>query len=363
MKQKTRHCEKVRHCEARSNPDNHFIIEGPEFMFRMTRNLFAFLLATLFLLVSCNKSSDWNPEKGSGGTTIIETGTLEAINNVQFVIPRYSMYLGSLRILGFVENGTLINAGDSIVQLDPADVNKMIIDRKTSLDTQVANFEKMRVEQSNKISELESKIRNETAAFNLKKIELDASIFDTERQRSIKQLEFKQAEITLEKEKRKLELAEIVHANDLKIQQIRVQQLENNLEQFVNILSQLTLRSTVAGVFQRGRNPSNLQPYNLGDIAYYGFSVGNVPEFKWMKVTTFINENDFLKILVGQKVNVRLDASPELTFTGEVSYVGKLCRLKEQNSKQKGFDVEVKMMEPDERLKPGMTVSCEFLIN
>jgi hypothetical protein len=91
--------------------------------------------------------------------------------------------------------------------------------------------------------------------------------------------------------------------------------------------------------------------------------MGNVPELKWMKVTTFINENDFLKLQVGQKVNVRLDALPELMFKGEIAYIGRLCRLREQNSKQKGFDVEVKILEPDERLKPGMTVSCEFLSN
>jgi hypothetical protein len=89
--------------------------------------------------------------------------------------------------------------------------------------------------------------------------------------------------------------------------------------------------------------------------------MGNVPELKWMKVNTFINETDYPKLYVGQKVTVRLDATPEIKFNGEVAYIGKLCRFREYNSKQKGFDVEVKMLEPDERLKPGMTVSCEFL--
>jgi hypothetical protein len=62
-------------------------------------------------------------------------------------------------------------------------------------------------------------------------------------------------------------------------------------------------------------------------------------------------------------VVVRLDALPQVSFKGEVAYVGKLCRLKERNSKQKGFDVEVKLLEPDERLKPGMTVSCEVIVS
>ena len=324
------------------------------------------LCLTFLFLVSCG-SDDWSAsdKDGSSGTTLIETGTLEAINNVPFVLQRYSMYWYEMRIIGILENGAMVNEGDSLIQLDPSNVNKSILERETNLETQLANIEKMQVQQGNQINDLEARIRNETAAFNLKKIELESSRFETERHQAIKQLEFKQSEIVLAKEKRKLELAKIVNANTMKIQQIRIRQLEDELEQFNNIVPKLTIRSTVAGVFQRGRNwRSPLgQMLNEGDMTYVGNNMGNVPELKWMRVSTFINENDFLKLQLGQKVNVRLDALPEVSFKGEIAYIGKLCRLRERNSKQKGFDVEVKMLEPDERLKPGMTVSCEFLSN
>jgi multidrug resistance efflux pump len=199
------------------------------------------------------------------------------------------------------------------------------------------------------------------ASFNLKKIELESSQFETERQRAIKQLEFKQSEITLAKEKHKLELAKIIIANDIKIQKIRIQQIKNDLESFKRIVPMLTVRTTVAGVFQRGQNPRTGKMLNPSDMMYPGFSMGNVPELKWMKVNTFVNENDFTRLKTGQKVIVRLDALPEIKFNGEIAYIGKLCHQKEQNSRQKIFDVEIKMLEPDERLKPGMTVSCEFL--
>ena len=80
-----------------------------------------------------------------------------------------------------------------------------------------------------------------------------------------------------------------------------------------------------------------------------------------MKVNTCISENDFLKIKLGQKVIVRLDALPKVTFEGKINYIGKLCHLKDEKSHQKIFDVEVKLLKPDERLKPGMTVSCEYI--
>ena len=324
-------------------------------------SLLHFVVVLLF--VSCgNRIDDATNEKNvSTGKTIIESGTLEAINNKLFILPRYSMFWWEMRIIGILEHGKMVNEGDSIIQIDPSEVNKSILERETNLETQMANLEKMYVSQANQISDLESRIRSETASFNLKKIELESSQFETERQRAIKQLEFKQAEITLAKENRKLELAKIVISSDMKIQEIRIQQIETDLEHFRRIVPMLTVRTPVAGVFQRGHNWRTNALLNAGDMMYTGNSMGNVPELKWMRVNTFINENDFLKIKTGQKVMVRLDALPELVFNGEVSYIGKLCHPRENNSRQKVFDVEVKMLEPDERLKPGMTVSCEFL--
>ena len=330
---------------------------------RIVRILLATLTAA-FLLVSCGKFGKWGAGKDtvSGGETIIETGTLEAINNVLFILPR-SRYFYELQITDFLEHGAKVSEGDIVIQMDPSTVNKLIIERETALETQLANLEKMEVTQSNQIRDQETKVKNETATFELKKIELESSRFETERRQAIKQLEFKQAEITLAKEKRKLELAKIVIANDTKIQQIRIRQIQDDIESFAQILPTLTIHTPVAGVFQRGRNVRNGMMLNSGDMAYLTYPMGNVPQLKWMRVNTFINENDFRKIHAGQKVIVRLDALPEMKFSGEISYIGKLCRPKEQNSRQKGFEVEVKMLDSDERLKPGMTVSCEFIPN
>jgi len=329
---------------------------------RKEQILFFFFVAA-FYFVSCGKTGDSDASRGNiSGQSVVETGTLEAINNVLFILPR-TMYFYELQITGFLEHGAAVTAGDTVIQMDPSAVNRLIVDRETNLETQLANLEKMQVSQSNQITDQETRIKNETATFELKKIELESSNFETERKRAIIQLEFKQAEITLAKEKRKLELARIIIANDTKIQQIRIRQIENDIASFRRILPTLTVQTPVDGVFQRGRNVRNGMPLNLGDMAYLTYPMGNVPELKWMRVNTFVNENDFRKLQVGQKVIVRLDALPEMKFNGEIAYIGKLCNPRERNSRQKGFEVEVKMLDNDERLKPGMTVKCEFLTN
>lgn len=324
--------------------------------------IYSFILS-LILFTSCSGSSadDNSGGKDTRGKTIIETGELAAVNSKAFVLSRYGRYWYEMKIIGILEHGSIVNEGDSIIQLDPTEIKKFIVDRESDLETQLASLETMRVNQENKNSEYDSNIKNELATFELKKIELEASKFESERFRKIKELQFEQAKITLEKEKKKLALNKIIDASDLKIQEIRTAQIESEIENAYSILPQLTIRTPISGVFQIAQNWRSRSMLKVGDQIYTGNNMANVPELKYMKVNTYINENDFLKIKVGQKVAIRLDAMPKEVFDGEVAYIGKLCHPKDNNSREKVFDVEVKVLKSDERLKPGMTVSCEFL--
>ena len=314
------------------------------------------------ILASCGGIGNNKDKDAVFQGSILETGTLEAINTKSFVLPRYSRYFYEMRIIGLLEHGAIVNEGDPVIQLDPTEVNRLILDRETDLETQIASLTKMQVDQSNSINILESNIKSQEASFNLKKIEVESSRFESQRLRDIRDLELEQEKITFDKEKRKLELTKIINAANLKIQEVRITRIKNDIQNFKSILPQLIIKTPIEGVFQKGRNARTRELLNEGDLVYPGASMAYVPELKYMKVETFINENDFLKVSVGQKVLVRLDAMPHEAFDGEISYVGKLCRQRERNSRQKGFDVVVNMLKSDERLKPGMTVSCEFLI-
>ena len=323
---------------------------------------FLFFLMSLIVL-SCGNNEKTDEKKRTERGNIVETGELAAVNSLSFVLPRYGRYWNQMRIIGILEHGAIVNKGDSIIQLDPTEIKKFIIDRESNLETELANKEKLRVDQDNRNNELVSNIKNEQASYNLKKVELESFRFEAERLRKIKELEFDQIKISLAKAKKKLELNEIITQNELKIQDIRIRQIKNEIDYAYSILPTLTFRTPIAGVFQIARNWRAGTLVKVGDNIYSGNNMANVPELEWMKVNTYINENDFLKIKLGQKIAVRLDAMSEVVFEGKVSYIGKLCHLKDENgkSRQKVFDVEISMLKSDPRLKPGMTVSCEYL--
>ena len=250
-----------------------------------------------------------------------------------------------------------------MIQLDPSSIQQYIISRESDLENQLASFEKMLVDQSNRRSDLESRMMTETANFELRKLELEASRFESDRIRKIKELEFEQAKIAYDRSLRHYELNKLREKNDLLIQEIRLERLKEEIQSAYDILPELTLRSPIDGIFQVARHRRSREMIKVGDEMYHNNVIAHVPDLSQMKVVTSVSELDFLKINVGQEVDVRLDAMPELVFKGEVSYMGKLSRQKDWNSKQKVFDVEVVILEADERLKPGMTVSCEFYLN
>ncbi|MCK9300034.1 MAG: efflux RND transporter periplasmic adaptor subunit [Bacteroidales bacterium] len=317
----------------------------------------------LFLLSGCKEAVQDNNviKRGEFKQTITETGELLTLDNRAIVMPRYGRYWYNMKIIGLVEHGAKVQAGDSLVQFDPTEVKKFIMDRQTQLENEQANLEKMLVQQKNNLNNLQSTLRSEEASFNLRKLTMEYTKFESERVQEIKRLQFRQAEINFEKVKRRIELTKVMSANDLKIQKIKVAQVENEIQMAQEVLPQLTLRAPISGIFQVARKRRSRDNLAVGDDVRFGNMVGSVPDLTWMKVETTVNEVDRAKINMGQEVVVRLDALPDVAFKAKVSFISVLCRHYDNDDPRKVFDVEVKLLESDERLKPGMTVSCEFI--
>jgi multidrug efflux pump subunit AcrA (membrane-fusion protein) len=320
------------------------------------------ILTCTICLVSCsgNPFDSYKIQKGTFHQTIVESGELAAVETKAFILPRYGDYWYEMKIIGLLEHGTEVKAGDSVIQLDPTEVKKVIIDLEAQLETEQANMDKLLVNQSNRRTELETNLKTGLAQFNLKKLEMEYTKFESNQIRKTKELEFDQEKIALDKTKRAIEFNKIIEKNDLIIQKIRINQMKKNIKSAKDVLPKLTIRTPIPGIFQIARSRRNRGQLKIGDEIYQGANMGNVPNLEKMKVETQVNEFDYEKVELGQKVVVRLDALPDVTFDGEVSLIEKLCYKKDPKSKQKVFDVEVVILDKDERLKPGMTVSCEF---
>lgn len=320
------------------------------------------LLACFFLIACQQKPVQTYPVKqGSFQQTFVETGELAAIKTWTYVMPSFGRYWYEMKLVGLLDHGTEVKAGDSIIQFDPSEVNRTILNLETELEAQEANLEKLLINQKNAQADIETNLKTEEASFSLRKLNMESSKFESERTQKIRNLEFQQSEIQYEKTKKRIKTNQIISENDLKIQRIKVRQLKDQIKDAKAVLPQLKVTTPIAGIFQVARSRRGRVNIKLGDEIYRGSPVGNVPDLSWMKVNTTVDESDFFKIWEGQRVNVRLDAIPDVKFQAEIASIGKLCHPNPDNARQKVFDVELKLLVSDSRLKPGMTVNNEFL--
>jgi HlyD family secretion protein len=296
---------------------------------------------------------------GNFRQSIIETGELESVNATYITMPYLSYQYGySFKIIGLAEQGSMVIKGDSVAALDPSSLQKYIIEKKEQLENEMASAEKQKVEMENSIQDLQVQLKNEQAAYELKKIELERMQYESEMKKRIKELEFQQASIKLDKVKRNLELKPVLEIYDLQISELRVKQCEAEIANAEETLKQLTILSPGDGLFQLKHNFRTGLDVRIGDEIYLGSMIANIPDISKMKAQSYINETDIQKARLGMKAIVKLDALPDVQFNGEVTYIHKIC---EQRESEKVFRAEVEIVESDQRLKPGMSVSCEYI--
>jgi HlyD family secretion protein len=324
------------------------------------------LIISLLLLLSCGQSEEnrqYSIQQGEFQASLTETGELQAVVAKHIIMPFLGWKYGYRnKITGMVEHGSDVEEGDSVFALDPSNVMKFLVETENNLELEKAKLNKLLVENSNKDKQLRAQLRQQEAIYNMNKLELEKSQFDSERNKIIQELEFQKAEINLNKIRRSIEYNVQIAKYGRLIQLTRVQQMVNDIENANRALQRLTLYSPNEGILQIAYNRRTRQLYKIGDESYPNRSLASIPDLRRMKATSSVNEVDIGKIKIGQKVIVRLDAFPDLEFNGEISSIGKLSHSKTRESNIKIFDLEVLIEENDNKtMKPGMTVSCEII--
>src|SRR5207302_9558893 len=85
-------------------------------------------------------------------------------------------------------------------------------------------------------------------------------------------------------------------------------------------------------------------------------TVATLPDLTQMESDTYINEVDVRKIVIGQKVQISLDADPTKRLVGTVTQVANVGEQR-PNQDSKVFEVKIEVLKADTTLRPGMTTA------
>jgi len=106
----------------------------------------------------------------------------------------------------------------------------------------------------------------------------------------------------------------------------------------------------------------------VGMVPFEGMDLMYLPDVSNMLVDGEISEVDLSRVSVGLPVEIELDAYPDMPFHGEVATIGDLAKRKISKitghaTGAKVFDVVVRVVGRDERLKPGLTATIDIIVN
>lgn len=325
------------------------------------------MLSLISLLLACGKPGQvietYSLKKGTFRFTVTETGELVAVNARSISAPMIDYRLGSLKISQLVDDGAEVKEGDMLVEFDKSEVQKRLQDSQAELEIAQAELRKAVASQKSQIEGLEADLEKSRLQHEIAKLNVELSGHQAAIDKKRLELQLNDAAIDLDQAIEKLRNQKRLNEQDIAKLELKVNQAKNKLDDAYTTIELLTVLAPAPGIAIIEKNWSTDTKFQVDDQPWRGSGLIRLPDLSLMQANVMINEVDIAKIDSGQTAQVTMDAYPDTSFSAHVSNVATLARNKERGSKVKIFDVMLLLDENDKKLMPGMTVSCEILID
>ena len=322
----------------------------------------------LLQLTSCSKtenSSDLTVQVKTGPfiVSITETGEIRAKNSVVVTTPR--SLRSTAKILEIIPEGSIVKKGDFLLQFDAENVLKEIESIQTELDGLNSDIEKSDANHQFLILQAEIDLENAETSYKLAKMRLKQIEFESQSRQEEEKLSFKIAENSYIEVKERLKLQKVTNTSERSALMSRYKRVKLKLEKKEDELNNLRIIAPENGlvVYSKIWKGSRWGKLQVGDTPWRGQALIELPDLSEMEIETSVNEVDISKISKGMKVNIQLDAYREKIYLGEIADIARLARTSDFEEDVKIFDVTIKVIGADEKMKPGMTSKCEIIIN
>jgi multidrug efflux pump subunit AcrA (membrane-fusion protein) len=303
------------------------------------------------------------PERGPFRVTVTTTGELQAKNSVEITGPREARRarLFNISITRLIPEGTVVERGDFVAELDRSELTSRLQDVRLELQTAQSQFEQTRLDTSLTLSEARDQQVNLRYAMEEAELRKEQAAYEAPSVR-------RQAQIDYEKAQRDYEQALANYETKVKQAEAQMREVgaelrkaENELADLESLSAKFTIRAPENGmvVYKRDRRGRKLT--EGGTISPWDPTVATLPDLSVMQSITYVNEVDIQKVKARQPVEIGLDAAPSKRLTGTVTSVANIGEER-PNSDAKVFRVEVEIAQRDTTLRPAMTTSNTIVV-
>ncbi len=302
-------------------------------------------------------------KKGDLSIIVNSTGELNAENSEKILGPRGMRSAGvwNVKITDLVAEGTYVEQGDYIATLDRTELANKLKEIGAELDKIQSEFKAARLDTALTLREARDNLINLKYALEEKELILSQSKYEPP-------ATIRQAEIDLEKASRGFDQAQENYKikqdqAEAKVSQVAATLLQTQLkyDESLKTIEEFTIKAPKSGMLVYHRDWDGRKIQVGSQISAWNPVVATLPDLSTMVSQTYINEIDISKIKVGQVVDIKVDAFPDLSYSGKITTV---ANVGEQlpNSEAKVFEVNILLDKTDTILRPAMTTSNEIAI-
>lgn len=282
------------------------------------------------------------------------SGTLTSVQAVRIGPPQIKD-VWDYKIAFMAPEGMQVMPGQPVLGFDTSELERELLDKMAERDSAQKELEKRQtnLEMTQRATGLElaeAEARHRRAAL---KVDVPAELTAAkELAQAREDLELAAREIAHLKQKTRLETGQ--GQAEIHALANRRDRAAGRVREMQEAIQKLTVTAPKAGtvVYVTGRGDEKKK---VGDNAWRGQSVLEIPDLNHMRGAGEIDEADAGRVAVGQRVTLRLDAHPDEVFTGRVRTLGGAVQTKSQFNPLKVVRLEIDLDKTDSQLmRPGM---------
>lgn len=304
-------------------------------------------------------------QSGTVTVRVHATGDLRATKSVQMFVPPMG---GQLTIVSLANSGTAVKAGDLIAEFDASEPEFAL--EQATFELQLADQEIVKAQAEAAVLEADDDVLLLTARFNVRRAELDAKANEL-----VGSLIAQQNLMLLEEARARLAAVEQdvqSHRATSQAATAMIRQRRTKAEVAVAVarrnIDSLQMRAPFDGIVSIRQNfnayggivfgGTTMPDFRAGDTAGGGTLLAELIDTSRVEVTAKLAEQDRANVAPGQAVEIRVDASPDLTLAGTVRSVSSVAsRQMFEAAGDRKFDIAFDVTGNADHVRPGVSAA------
>lgn len=289
------------------------------------------------------------------------TGLLRATSVQNFGAPPAFSNYWQFQIVNLVAEGKQVKANDPLITFDAQRIRDDLQRFQNELDQANKELEKTRTQIDLERQELQSRLA--AAENNYEKLKLKQTRdpqFEALNKVEEDRLAFEQARREVEALKERIEWHKKSSEATYQIIVSKKTRAENRVNDIKKGMERFQAKADRDGVVIF-KSKWNGEKYRVGENAWSGQSILEIPELNTIIAEAFVPEVDIGKIKTGQRAEVTIDAFPDKIYSGTVKNIGTLVRPKAWDIPNKILEVQIALDQLDTSImRPAMSVKTKI---